>query len=80
MMQPDIYDLVKEILRSVTFIAIGGALAIMFFLIFAQSILGLKSIHAQLEKLLHEAERMSEQLRQIAKHLEKAKGDQPNKE
>lgn len=67
------YELVEKILWAVSFIAIGGALVVMFFLVFAQSILGSRSIHTQLENLLHQAEQMTEQLRQIVKHLEKEK-------
>jgi len=67
------YELVEKILWAVSFIAIGGALVVMFFLVFAQSILGSKSIHTQLENLLHQAEQMTEQLKQISQHLEKEK-------
>jgi hypothetical protein len=79
-MESDLYQLVEKILRGVGFIAIGGTFAAMFFLIFAQSIIGSKKIHAQIEKLAHQAEEISEQLRQIARHLEKTKDDSPKKE
>jgi predicted ATP-grasp superfamily ATP-dependent carboligase len=78
-MDAGIYELVEKILWAVSFVAIGGALAVMFFLVFAQSILGLRTIHSQLEKLLHQAERMAEQLRQIAEHLGKDKEKPPKK-
>ena len=78
-MDAGIYELVEKILWAVSFVAIGGALAVMFFLVFAQSILGLRTIHSQLEKLLHQAERMAEQLRKIAEHLGKDKEDPPKK-
>ena len=78
-MDAGIYELVEKILWAVSFVAIGGALAVMFFLVFAQSILGSRTIHTQLEKLLHQAERMAEQLRQIAEHLGKDKEDPPKK-
>lgn len=45
------YQVVEKILFGVSFIAIGGAVALMFFFIFAPSILGSKTIHKQLEKL-----------------------------
>ena len=78
-MDAGLYELIEKILRGVSFIAVGGALALMFFLIFAQSILGSKTIHRQLEKLLEQAEQISEQLRQIARHLEKDKENPPKK-
>lgn len=78
-MDTDIYGLVQRILWGVGFIAVGGALALMFFLIFAQSILGSKTIHQQLERLLRQNEQISEQLKQIAQHLEEEK-DNPKKE
>lgn len=71
------YDLVEKIVRGVGFIAIGGTLAVMFFLLFAQSILGAKTIHRQLQKLLHQTEQISEQLKKIAQHFEARKDDPP---
>jgi hypothetical protein len=71
-------ELVERILWGVSFIAVGGALALMFFLIFAQSILGSKTIHTQLEKLLRQSKEISGQLKQIAQHLEREK-DNPAK-
>jgi hypothetical protein len=64
------YETVEKILFGVGFIAVAGVVALMFFFIFAPSILGSKTIHRQLEKLQQEAERMNEQLRRIAEHLE----------
>ena len=67
------YELIEKILYGVSFIAIGGAVALIFFFMFAPSILGSKTIHKQLEKIRQQAEEMKEQLKQIAKHLEKGK-------
>jgi len=67
------YEVVEKILHGVSFIAIGGAVALIFFFIFAPSILGSKTIHEQLEKIRQQAEEMAEQLKQIAKHLEEGK-------
>lgn len=67
------YELVEKILYGVSFIAIGGTLALMFFFVFAPSILGSKTIHKQLEKLQEQIEQMNEQLKQIARRLEKGK-------
>jgi hypothetical protein len=73
MVDANLYELVERILWGVGFIAVGGTLTLMFFLIFAPSILGLKAIHKQLEELLRQGKEMSEQLKQIAQHLEKEK-------
>ncbi len=78
-MDTDIYWLVERILWSVGFIAIGGAVTLIFFLIFAQSIIGSKAIHEQLEKLLRQGEQINEQLKQIAQHLEKDEYNAQNK-
>jgi len=67
------YEVVEKILYGVSFIAIGGAVALIFFFIFAPSILGSKTIREQLEKIRQQAEEMTEQLKQIAQHLEKEK-------
>jgi len=72
-MDVSLHELVEKILWAVSFIAIGGVLALMFFLIFAQSILGSKTIHSQLEALLRQSRQICEQLKQIAQHLEKEK-------
>jgi len=78
-MDANMYELVQRIMWGVSFIAIGGTLAVMFFLIFAQSIVGLKTIHEQLEKLLRQGEQISEQLKQIAQHLDKDNDSAQNK-
>lgn len=77
-MDTDMYGLIQRILWGVSFIAIGGTVAVMFLLIFAQSILGSKTIHEQLERTLRQGEQISEQLKQITQHLEKRK-DNPQK-
>ncbi len=71
MVDPGLYELVEKILWAVSFITIGGTLAVMFFLVFAQSIFGSKSIHSQLEVLLRQNRQICEQLKQIAQSLEK---------
>jgi len=72
-MDAGMLELVERIFWMVSFIAIGGMLALMFLFIFAQSIFGSKTIHTQIEKLLRQSERISEHLEQIAQHLEKEK-------
>lgn len=73
-MEVGMYDLVEKIWHGVSFIAFGGAIALIFFLVFAQSILGSKTIHKQLDELGGQVEKMNEQLKNIAKNLEKGKG------
>jgi len=71
MIDVGLLELVEKILWAVSFMTIGGSVAIMFFLIFAQSILGSKTIHSQLEILLRQNRQICEQLKQIAQYLEK---------
>jgi len=75
-MDASLYELVEKILWGVSFIAIGGALTVMFFLVFAPSILGSKTIHTQIDKLLHQSEKTNEQLKQIIQHLKKKEDSQ----
>ena len=77
MMDAGLYELVGKILWAVGFIAVGGMLALMFFLVFAQSILGSKTIHSQLESLLQQSRQICEQLKQIAQHLEREGKNSP---
>ncbi len=72
-MEMGMYELVEKIWQTVSFIAFGGAIALIFFLVFAPSILGSKTIHKQLDKLGRQVEKMNEQLKQIAKLLENGK-------
>jgi len=78
-MEANMNELVQKILWAVSFIAIGGAMAIMFFLVFAQSILGSKTISMQLEKLLRQSEDINQQLKQIAEQLQKEQEHVKNK-
>ena len=78
-MDTDLYELVQKILWGVSFIAVGGALVVMFFLVFAQSIVGSRTISTQLEKLLQQNEQISRQLKQLIEHLERQPGS-PHKE
>jgi len=81
MLDPGLFELVEKILWAVSFITIGGTLAVMFFLVFAQSIFGSKTIHSQLELLLRQNRQICEQLKHIAQYLEKDdnKPKQPEK-
>ena len=71
------YELVEKILFGVSFIAIGGTVALIFFFVFAPSILGSKTTHKQLERLQQETERMNEQLKQISRLI--GQGQQKSK-
>jgi hypothetical protein len=75
-MDVGMYELVEKILYGVSFIAIGGMLSLIFFFVFAPSILGSKTIHKQLENLQQQAEQIGEQLKQIAERLENRSGKQ----
>ncbi len=74
-MDAGMYELIEEILRGVSFIAVGGAVALIFFFIFAPSILGSKTTHKQLENMGKQIEEMNEQLKQIAQLLKKGKNN-----
>jgi len=78
-MEPNLYELVQKILWGVSFIAIGGALVVMFFLVFAQSIVGSKTMCTQLDKLIRQNEDISRQLKQITEHLQKEQENHPKK-
>jgi len=78
-MDTDMYDLVERIMWGVSFITVGGAITLIFFLLFAQSIIDSKTVHEQLEKLLQQGEQISEQRKQIAPHLDKDNDSAQNK-
>jgi len=77
-MDAGMYELIEEILHGVSFIAVGGAVALIFFFIFAPSILGSKTTHKQLDNLGKQIEEMNEQLKQIAGHLKREKEKRKN--
>ncbi len=54
---------IEAILKVVTFIALGGVAAIIFFFIYAQVITGSKTIHKQLERLIELNEQILDQLK-----------------
>ena len=72
-------ELLEKISRSTSYLAVAGTVAVMFLLIFAQSIFGSRTTHSQLRKLLGETERMNEKLERIARQLAKD-GESPCKE
>jgi hypothetical protein len=72
-METGLYGLVEKILYGVTFIAVGGTLALIFFFVFAPSILGSKTVHRHLENLENQARLMNERLNRIVRQLEDQK-------
>lgn len=64
---------IEKIWQGVSYIAFGGTIALIFFLVFAPNILGSKTTHKQLENLSKQIQETNEQLKQIAKHLKKEK-------
>ena len=67
------YELVEKILWGVGFIAVGGVLALIFFFIVAQSILGSRLMHKQIEGIRRQIEQMNEQLKEINQQLKSDK-------
>ncbi len=64
---------IENIWQGVSYIAFGGTVAMIFFCVFAPSIIGSKTTHKQLDKLGKQIQETNEQLKQIAKHLKKEK-------
>ena len=73
-------ELLEKISRSTSYIAVGGTLALLFLLIFAQSISGSKTTHSQLRKLIEQSERTNEKLEDIARSLKAAGGKVSDRE
>ena len=83
-MDDSMIELLDKIHRSTSFMAVAGALALMFLLVFAQSIFGARTTHSQLKKLHEQTEQMNHQLKEIADSLKQQHGkdeeDQPSTE
>jgi hypothetical protein len=60
-------DLVARIFTAVSFIAVGGAVAIVFFFMFAQSILGSKRVQHKLESLDAQLKRTNDLLEEMVR-------------
>jgi hypothetical protein len=73
-MENGIQDVTEKILTVVTFIAMGGAVAIVFFFMYAQFILGSKRVQHKLESLDAQVKRTNELLEEIARRLGPASG------
>jgi len=74
------YELIELILRGVTFIAVGGAVALLFFFVSAPHILGVRAVQRQLRELSKQTEELCEQLKQIAEHLRSGRNDPDKKD
>jgi len=72
------FETVESILRVTTFIAVGGLVAIMFFFVFAQSIMGSKTVHKQLKKLIGQNEQIISMLGRILKKSPNNSDDNDN--
>jgi len=70
-MEKGMIELLEKISQSTSYIAIGGTVAILFLLVFAQSIFGSRTTQSQLRNLIEQTERMNEKLEQIAGSLKK---------
>ena len=69
-MDDGMLEIVQKILYFVTFIAIGGTLCMLFFFIFAPSILGSRAISKQLVALDERIEQLGANLKQLAQSIE----------
>lgn len=68
-MNESMLELLDKIYRSTSYLAVGGTVAVMFLLIFAQSIFGARTTHSQLKKLHEQTEKINQQLTEIADSL-----------
>jgi predicted PurR-regulated permease PerM len=62
-------ELLEKISRSTSYLAVGGTVAVLFLLVFAQSIFGAKTTHSQLKKLIEQSERMNKKLEDIVRSM-----------
>lgn len=69
-MDEGMLELVQKLLYFVTFIAIGGTFCMLFFFIFAPSILGSRAISKQLVALDERIEQLAATLNQLAQSIE----------
>lgn len=69
-MDTGILELVERIFTAVSFIAVGGAIAVVFFFVFAPSILGLKRVQHKLESLDTQLKRANELLEEMSRRLD----------
>lgn len=65
-------ETVEDILRVTWFIAAGGLVAIVFFFMFAQTIIGNKSVHQQIQRLIDQNRLILDELRELNRKTGKA--------
>lgn len=68
-MDEGMLEIVQKILYFVTYIAIGGTFCMLFFFIFAPSILGSRAISKQLVALDERIEQLAATLNQLAQSI-----------
>lgn len=59
------FETLDNILQVIFFIAVGGLVAIVFFFVFAQTIIGSRTIHKQLDKIIEQNEKIGELLKKL---------------
>jgi hypothetical protein len=69
-MDDGMLELIQKILYFVTYIAVGGTVGLIFFLVFAPSILGSRTISKQLEALHNQTEQLGASLDRLAQSIE----------
>ncbi len=73
-------EILEKISQSTTYIAIGGTVAVLFLLVFAQSIFGSKTTHSQLKSLIGHTKKMNEKLEEITRRLKKEQAESKEEE
>jgi len=73
-------EILEKISQSTTYLAIGGTVAVLFLLTFAQSIFGSKTTQSQLKSLIGHTEKMNEKLEEIARSLKKEQAESKEEE
>jgi hypothetical protein len=69
-MDDGMLELIQKILYFVTYIAVGGTVGLIFFLVFAPSILGSRTISKQLEGLDNQIDQLGTSLDRLAQSIE----------
>lgn len=77
-MDKGMLEILEKISQSTTYLAVAGTLAVLFLLVFAQSIFGARTTQSQLKTLIGQTERMNEKLEDIARNLGKDRGKGQN--
>jgi peptidoglycan hydrolase CwlO-like protein len=70
-MHSGLFETVNAIFWVVLFIAAGGTAALIFIVVFAQSISGLKSLQKQTQHLQKQFERLNDTLEKISEKINK---------